>query len=80
MARLTDQTAGARRLRPRLGLSPMVLSVSESGFVLRAFGVWKRYSVEGTIELAEFGSRVILEVNPMERAPALQAAAAGLLA
>lgn len=58
----------------------MVLSVSESGFALRAFGVWKRYAVEGTIEPAEFGTRVILEVNPTERAPALQAVAAGLLA
>jgi hypothetical protein len=67
LARLSGRKVGSKRVWPRFAGTPAVLSIGESSFTLRAFGFWKRYGVEGTIEAVEGGSRIILQVTPEQR-------------
>ena len=64
------------RVRPRLGGAPVVVSLTGDAFLLRAFGFWKGYLVEGTIDEQETGCRIVLSVSRAGRLKSLQGALA----
>ena len=72
MRRLQGSVVNKRRVRPRLAGAPIVLSTSESSFVVRAHGYWHRYLVEGSLEPADGGCRILLHVERAGRFAHLQ--------
>jgi hypothetical protein len=80
VGRLQGEVFCRKRLWPRLGGAPVVVSTTTSGFVARAYGFWKSYLVQGSVEPVEEGSRIVLRVGRAERLERLRATAVGALA